>query len=148
MKLLQNNSTYIKFIDYINNHSICMLRTALAIVYIWFGGLKIIGTSPAEELVTNTVYWWKPEIFLPLLGLCEVLIGLGLLIKKLIPLTILLLLMHMMVTFFPVLILKKTCFDIFPVVPTLVGQYIIKNIVLITGALVVLSKFNTVKNRS
>jgi uncharacterized membrane protein YkgB len=125
-----------------------MLRIALAIVYIWFGGLKIIGTSPAEVLVTETVFWWKPEFFIPILGICEVLIGLGLLIKKLIPFTILLLLMHMMVTFFPVFILKKTCFDLFPVVPTLVGQYIIKNIVLITGALVVLSKFNTAKNRS
>ncbi|MEN9929704.1 MAG: hypothetical protein RLZZ231_1625 [Bacteroidota bacterium] len=148
MKLLQNNTAYITFINYINGHSICMLRIALAIVYIWFGGLKIIGTSPAEVLVTETVFWWKPEFFIPILGICEVLIGLGLLIKKLIPFTILLLLMHMMVTFFPVFILKKTCFDLFPVVPTLVGQYIIKNIVLITGALVVLSKFNTVKNRS
>ncbi len=128
-------------------YSITLLRVALAIVYIWFGSLKMAGISPAEELVEKTVYWFKPEIFIPILGLCEIIIGLGLLVKRFIPITIVLLLLHMIVAFFPMFVVEKACFDTFPYRPSLVGQYIIKNIVLITGALVVASKYN-VKNYS
>lgn len=118
------------------------MRVTLAIVYIWFGALKVINSSPAEGLVEQTVYWFRPEIFVPVLGICEIIIGLGLLIKKFIPITIILLLLHMAVTFFPVFIIQKVCFNVFPYEPTLVGQYIIKNIVLISGALVIAGKYN------
>ena len=100
----QFNSFYCSFSKKIELHSIIIMRIALAIVYIWFGALKIIGLSPAGDLVEETVFWFKPEIFIPVLGLCEVLIGLGLLIKRLVPLTILLLLMHMIATIFPLFI--------------------------------------------
>jgi uncharacterized membrane protein YkgB len=136
------NTIYFNFSDSIEKHSILILRISLAIVYIWFGALKVFGISPAGELVENTVYWFRPEIFIPILGICEVIIGLGLLVKRFIPITIALLLLHMAATFFPVLILQKTCFDAFPYCPTLVGQYIIKNLVLISGALVIAGKFN------
>ena len=133
---------YFKFSKKMEKHSITVMRISLAIVYIWFGALKIFGMSPAGELVEQTVYWFRPEIFIPILGICEVLIGLGLLIKKFIPYTILLLLLHMTVTLFPIFILKTICFDTFPFCPTLIGQYIIKNLVLISGALVVAGKYN------
>ena len=125
-----------------DKHSINLMRVALAVVYIWFGSLKIIGISPAEDLVEKTVYWFKPEIFVPVLGFCEVIIGLGLLIKRLVPVTLFLLLSHMAVTFVPIFIVKNTCFTVFSYEPSLVGQYIIKNIVLITGALVIVGKYN------
>lgn len=133
---------YFQFSQKMEKYSINLIRISLAIVYIWFGALKIFGMSPAGELVEQTVYWFKPEIFMPILGLCEVIIGLGLLLKKCIPYAVILLLMHMMVTFFPIFIVKKACFDAFPYCPTLIGQYIIKNLVLISGALVVAAKYN------
>lgn len=133
---------YFRFSHKMEQHSINIMRISLAVVYIWFGALKIFGMSPADELVEQTVYWFQPEIFIPILGVCEVLIGLGLLIKRFIPYTIVLLLMHMAATFFPVFILKTICFDAFPYCPTLAGQYIIKNLVLISGALVITSKYN------
>jgi uncharacterized membrane protein YkgB len=136
------NTLYFKFSKIVDKHSVNMMRIALAIVYIWFGALKIFGMSPASELVEKTVYWFKPEIFVPILGMCEVIIGLGLLFKKLIPITIVLLLLHMAVTFFPVFIVQAVCFDVFPYQPSLVGQYIIKNLVLISGALVIAGKYN------
>lgn len=131
------NAIYFSFSSKMEKHSITIMRIALAIVYIWFGALKIIGMSPAGDLVQETVYWFKPELFIPILGICEALIGIGLLIKKYIPYTIVLLLLHMCATLFPMFILPRSCFDAFPYCPTLVGQYIIKNIVLIAGALVV-----------
>ncbi len=136
------DTLYFKFSKMVDKHSVNIMRIALAIVYIWFGALKIFGMSPAGELVERTVYWFRPEIFVPILGMCEVLIGLGLLVKKLIPITIVLLLLHMAVTFFPVFIVQTVCFDAFPYQPTLVGQYIIKNVVLISGALVIAGKYN------
>lgn len=136
------NTFYFKFSEKIEKHSITIMRIALAIVYIWFGALKIFGMSPAGELVEETVYWFNPALFIPILGGCEIIIGLGLLIKRFIPITIMLLLLHMAATFFPVFILKTLCFEGFPFCPTLVGQYIIKNLVLIAGALIIAGKYN------
>jgi uncharacterized membrane protein YkgB len=136
------NFIYFRFSKKMEKHGVNMMRISLAIIYAWFGALKIFGMSPAGDLVEQTVYWFKPEIFIPILGVCEVIIGLGLLIKRFIPYTIVLLLMHMAVTFFPVFILKTVCFDAFPYCPTLVGQYIIKNLILIAGALIIAGKYN------
>lgn len=136
------NFFYFRFSKKMEQHSINMMRIALAIIYVWFGALKIFGMSPAGELVEQTVYWFKPEIFIPILGVSEVLIALGLLFKRFIPYTIPLLLLHMAVTFFPIFILKTICFDVFPYCPTLAGQYIIKNLILISGALVIAGKYN------
>lgn len=136
------NTFYFKFSEKIEKHSVTIMRIALAIVYIWFGALKIFGMSPAGELVEETVYWFNPTLFIPILGGCEIIIGLGLLIKRFIPITIMLLLLHMVATFFPVFILKTVCFEGFPFCPTLVGQYIIKNLVLIAGALIIAGKYN------
>ncbi|MEY4037959.1 MAG: hypothetical protein RIR67_269 [Bacteroidota bacterium] len=136
------NTFYFSFSEKIEKYSIVIMRIALAIVYIWFGGLKIIGLSPAGDLVEHTVFWFKPQIFIPILGICEVAIGLGLLIKRFVPITILLLLLHMIATLFPLFILTDACFDTFPYRPTLVGQYIIKNLVLVAGALVIAGKHN------
>ena len=136
------NSFYFSFSEKIEKYSIIIMRIALAIVYIWFGGLKIIGISPAGDLVEQTVFWFKPQIFIPVLGICEVIIGLGLLIKRFVPITLLLLLLHMIATLFPLFILTDACFDTFPYRPTLVGQYIIKNLVLVAGALVIAGKHN------
>lgn len=135
------NSLYFSFSKKMEKHSVTIMRIALAIVYIWFGALKVFSMSPAGELVEETAYWFRPEIFVPFLGICEVIIGIGLLIKRIIPYTIALLLLRMCATHFPVFILKTICFATFPHCLTLVGQYIIKNLVLIAGALVVAGKY-------
>jgi uncharacterized membrane protein YkgB len=123
-------------------YSIDFMRAALAIVYIWFGALKIIALSPATDLVAKTVSWFRPEIFIPSLGFFEVLIGLGLLLKRFIPITIVLQLGHMVATIIPFFILQSACFKAFPFEPTMEGQYIIKNLVLLAGSLVIAGKYN------
>ena len=67
------------------------LRVSLSLVFIWFGALKPFGLSPAEELVRRTVYWMDPGFFVPLLGYWEIAIGIGLLIRPLIRVSLLLL---------------------------------------------------------
>ncbi len=113
------------------------LRISLAIIFIWFGALKFLGISPAEELVRRTVYWFQPEIFVPVLGWWEVAIGIGLLIRPLIRVSILLLFLQMPGTMLPLILLPDVCFTQFPLGLTLEGQYIIKNLILISAALVV-----------
>jgi uncharacterized membrane protein YphA (DoxX/SURF4 family) len=114
-----------------------VLRFALAVVFVWFGALKIVGTSPAAELVEQTVYFLPPEVFVPVLGVWEVLIGLCFLYRPLIRVGIFLLALQMPGTFLPIVLLPEAVFTSFPFGLTVEGQYIIKNLVIIGAALVV-----------
>ncbi|MCH9022119.1 MAG: hypothetical protein IID32_05085 [Planctomycetes bacterium] len=114
-----------------------LLRISLAVIFIWFGVLKPLGMSPAEALVAKTVYWFPSEMIIPILGWWEVAIGIGLLFRKLIRVALLLLFLQMAGTFLPLVILPEVCFTNFPFALTLEGQYIIKNLILISAAIVV-----------
>ena len=114
-----------------------LLRFSLAVIFIWFGALKPLRISPADDLIRNTVYWFDPDIFIPVLGAWEVLIGLCLLYRPLIRIAILLLLLQMPGTFLPLVLLPEVCFTDVPWAPSLEGQYIIKNLVLISAAIMV-----------
>ena len=119
-------------------YGILLLRISLGVIFIWFGALKLFdGLSPAEELVKRTVYWFSPEVFFPILGVWEVLIGVGLLFRPLLRAALLLLFLQMPGTFLPLILLPDVCFTAFPYGLTLEGQYIIKNLILISAALVV-----------
>lgn len=120
-----------------NKYGPPLLRYALGIVFVWFGALKIVGVSPAGDLVSATVYFVPPEIFVPLLGVWEVVIGLCLFVRRFIRAGILLLAFQMPGTFLPVLLLPAVVFTTFPYGLTVEGQYIIKNLVIIGAALVV-----------
>ncbi len=113
------------------------LRLSLAVIFIWFGALKPFGLSPAQELIEHTVYWLPPEIVVPILGWWEVAIGVCLLFRPLIRVGILLLALQMPGTMLPLILLPEVCFTSFPFGLTLEGQYIIKNLILISAALVV-----------
>jgi len=114
-----------------------VLRYALAAVFIWFGLLKPLGMSPAEELVKNTVYFLPPDVFFPILGWWEVAIGMGLMYRPLNRIALGLLFLQMPGTMLPLVLLPEVCFTAAPFGLTMEGQYIIKNIVLIGAALVV-----------
>lgn len=136
------DSIYFLFSKKTEKHSVNLMRIALGVVYTQFGAMKIVGMSPTGDLVKKTVFWFKPEIFIPVLGLYEVLIGVGLLIKRLIPCTIVLLLLHIVATFYSIFILKNSHFEELPYELILVGQYIIKNLVLVAGAFIIAGKYN------
>jgi len=119
-------------------YGIVLLRVALGIVFIWFGALKLFpGWSPAEGLVRATVPFLPGEVFLPLLAIWEILIGLGFLTGRALRLTILLLFLQMPGTLSPILLLPDRVFTSIPFGLTIEGQYIVKNLVLITAALVI-----------
>ncbi len=77
MKVLKKyfNKVDKKVIKVLKKISFPSLRYSLAIIFVWFGLLKTLGSSPAQELVANTVYWFSSAWFVPFLGWWEVLIG-------------------------------------------------------------------------
>ena len=123
--------------EWMNRHGLFFLRISLAITFVWFGALKPLGISPANELVRNTVYWLPPETFIPILGFWEIAIGLCLLFRPLIRAAIFLLLLQMPGTMLPLILLPDICFLSIPFGLTLEGQYIIKNLILISAAIVI-----------
>ena len=135
-KLLEDlDATAIKLMD---KFGVTLLRYSLGIIYIWFGGLKVVELSPAQELVENTVYWFEnPKTFVPILGIWEVIIGITMCIKPLIRVSIFLLFVQMPGTFLPLVLFPEVCFTNFPFGLTLEGQYIVKNLIIISSALVV-----------
>lgn len=113
-------------------------RIAIFVVFFWFGALKVIGLSPANplvlELVERTLPFLDPTSFVVWFGLFECLIGVVFLIRGLERLAIALLLVHMITTFGPLVLLPEIGWSA-PFVPTLEGQYIIKNLAIIALAI-------------
>lgn len=128
-----------KFISLtMKTYGVLFLRYSIGLIFIWFGLLKPLEMSPAQELVTNTVYWFDDKIaFVKFLGWWEVAIGLTMCFKSLIRISIFLLFIQMPGTFLPLILLPEVCFTDFPFGLTLEGQYIFKNLLIISSALVI-----------
>lgn len=124
-------------------HAVGLIRVSLGVVFLWFGLLKFFpGLSPAETLVGRTIEALtlgqiEPSLSLPLLAAWESLIGLGLLTNAVPRITLLLLYVDMLGNLTPLFLFPGETFKMFPLVPTLEGHYIIKNLVLISAGIVI-----------
>ena len=117
------------------------LRVSMATIFIWFGILKPLGISAAAPLVLATVHWmpfFEAQTWLSIIGIWEVLIGLFFLFPATLRIAIALLAGQMFGTFLPLIILSEVTFQTggIPFAPTMEGQYIIKNLLIISAALV------------
>lgn len=136
----------------LDTFSYWLARFALFLVYFWFGILKVVAESPANPLVSalleKTLPFMTFSTFIVLFGLLEVLIGILFLIPKLTRLAVVLLALHMITTLMPLVLLPQVAWSA-PFVPTLEGQYMIKNILIIALAVVITSRLNPAgtKNR-
>ncbi len=114
------------------------LRVSLAVVFIWFGALKIFGVSPVADIVSATVPWAEPGWFVPLLGVVEVGVGVGLALRVLMRLVLGLLIVQMMGTFLVFALLPDVAFqDGNPLLLTTEGEFVLKNLVLLGAGLAV-----------
>jgi uncharacterized membrane protein YphA (DoxX/SURF4 family) len=124
-------------------NGILLLRMSLGSVFSWFGALKFFpGLSPADELAARTIETLSfgavpPDLSLPGLALWECLIGVGLLTGRFLRVTLLLLFAQMLGTVTPMFLFPHEVFTRIPYAPTLEGQYILKNVVLISAGIVV-----------
>jgi uncharacterized membrane protein YkgB len=123
-----------RLIHFFRKISIPVARISLFVVFFWFGLLKVVGLSPASALVQrlfeHTIPFISFSAFLVGFGLFECLIGILFLIKGAERIVIPLLLIHMITTVGPLVLLPTETWQRF-LVPTLEGQYIIKNLVII-----------------
>ena len=128
---------------WLGQHGVTLSRLSLGIVFLWFGALKFIpGWSPAAEIATRTIekitfgYVPSPSGLL-ILATWETLIGLGLLSGRFLRTTLFLLAVQMTGTLLPLVLFPAETWVVFPLAPSLEGQYIIKNLVLLSAATVV-----------
>lgn len=113
-------------------------RIAIFIVFFWFGFLKLIGASPADalamELVERTIGLQYFDALFIILSLFECLVGILFLFPKMTRIVVPLLLAHMLMVCSPLILLPDVIWRA-PFVPTLEGQYIIKNAVIVAVAI-------------
>lgn len=129
--------------NWMAKYGVLLLRLSLGIVFLWFGALKFFpGLSPAEDLAARTIAQITFGI-LPastaifILAVWECLIGIGLLFGFQLRITLLLLWVQMLGTITPIFFFPSEIFTVFPYAPSLEGQYIFKNIVLVSAGLVI-----------
>jgi uncharacterized membrane protein YkgB len=118
-----------------------LLRISLGVVFLWFGLLKIFEVSPVSELVAKTIYWFEPGLVVPALGAVEVFVGACLLAGRLMRVALPLLVLQMAGTFLVLVLLPEVAFrDGNPLLLTVEGEFVVKNLVLLSAALVVGSR--------
>lgn len=145
--MLRFNSTFDRIdrrvTQWMARNGVLLLRISLGIVFFWFGVLKFFpGLSPAQDLATETITRLTfglvpPQASLWILATWECLIGLGLIFGVFMRATLLLLFVQMLGTITPLFLFPAEVFVRIPYAPTLEGQYIIKNMVLISAGIVI-----------
>ncbi len=114
------------------------MRWALAVTFIWFGALKLFDVSPVSDLVAATIYFLDPAWFVPALGVVEILVGLGLLLRVWLRLVLAVMSLQLVGTFLVFFLLPDVAFqDGNPLLLTTEGEFVVKNTVLLGAAMVV-----------
>jgi uncharacterized membrane protein YkgB len=127
-----------KVVRFMSSYAILIIRISLGIVFVWFGLLKVMGTSPVYDLASHIVYWLPPELFVPLLGIWEMAIGIGLLLGKALRVVLSLLFLQLAGTFLVLVMRPETAFQGGnPLLLTMEGEFVVKNLVLIAAGLAV-----------
>ena len=133
----------LSIVRWLARYSLLFLRIGMGIVFLWFGALKFFpGMSPATDLAVRTIHVLTfglipGNVSVILLATLETAIGLGFLTGNYMRLTLGLLVFQMAGTLMPLAFFPREAFMHFPYAPTLEGQYIIKNLVLIGAGLVI-----------
>lgn len=117
-----------------------LLRISLGIVFVWFGALKVAGVSSVGGLVAATVPFLDSSWFVPVLGVLEILIGLAFVTGRLLRLALPVFALQLGGTFLVLVLLPEVAFERDnPLLLTVVGEFVVKNLVLLSAGLVVAS---------
>jgi putative oxidoreductase len=120
--------------------SLLGLRILLGVLFVWFGGLKVAGSSPVSALVAGTLPWADPHMIVPVLGGAEVLLGLGLVTGLALRLVLPVLAVHLAGTFLTFLMLPELMFRHHNLLLlTGNGEFVAKNLVLISATIVLIT---------
>lgn len=138
-----------RFIMWANKWYGPLARFALFIIFFYFGFLKLVGLSPADQLakalVEKTIgLTYFNELFF-LLALIECAIGIMFLFPKLTRVVILIMFLHMLLVCSPLILVPGEVWKM-PLVPNLEGQYVIKNVALVVLALGLVARTQPIGN--
>jgi putative oxidoreductase len=127
-----------------------VLRLTLALVFFWFGALKVAGKSPVFDLIAATLPWFNPHFIVPALGGVEIALALGLIfLTRARRLVLLVLSGHLLGTFLTVITAHDWMFQNGnPLLLTASGEFVLKNLVLISSALVLVGLCGNLEVRS
>ncbi|MCB0373457.1 MAG: hypothetical protein KDD31_10640 [Muricauda sp.] len=112
---------------------------AIGFVYLWFGALKFVPhLSPAEDLAKNTIHrltlgLLDDQVSIILLAIWEVGLGILMLANLYRRTAVIIAMAHMVLTFTPFLFFPDAVFGPGPFSLTLVGQYIVKNVIILAA---------------
>lgn len=124
--------------SFLRRWSIPALRVSLGIVFVWFGALKVFDVTPVADLVASTVYWFDPVWVVPVLGVFEIIVGIGLLFRIALRPVLALFALQMVGTFLVLALLPEVSFDGGnPLLLTVEGEFVVKNLVLLSAGMVV-----------
>jgi uncharacterized membrane protein YphA (DoxX/SURF4 family) len=124
----------------LRRHAPTLLRVALGVVFVWFGALKIANVTPVAGLVADTLAFVPvpAALLLPALGAFEVVAGVLLIAGRLLRPVLAVLVAHLVGTFLVLVTQPAVAFqDGNPLLLTTEGEFVVKNLVLIAGALAV-----------
>jgi uncharacterized membrane protein YkgB len=117
-----------------------LLRMSLALVFVWFGALKVAGVSPVHDLLAATVPFIDADILVPGLGIIEILIGLALVVGRFPRTTLLVLSGHLAGTFLTFFTATSRMWQgDNPLALTADGEFVVKNVVFISAALLLVA---------
>ena len=123
---------------WMDRHGVLLLRVAVGVVFVWFGALKLVpGASPATGLIVSTYPFLPARLFVSFVGCWEVVIGLGFLTGRFLRVIVALMYLQMLGAMSPIALNPAAVFAQPPLVLTLEGQYIVKNLVLLAAAIVI-----------
>jgi uncharacterized membrane protein YkgB len=123
-----------------------LLRISLGVVFVWFGALKVANLTPVGDLVAGTLPFVDPVWFVPVLGGVEVALGLGLLLGRAITVVSAVLVAHLCGTFLVLVMQPELAFQNGnPLLLTTIGEFVVKNVVLISAALVLAARLRESK---
>lgn len=129
-----------RVIAWMGRHGHWAHRWGLAAFFIWMGLLKQFGADTGSSILAQTIFWGSRDLLVPLLGWWEVAIGVCLLLPPLMRLGLLLLAIRLPGTVLALFFHTDVTFESFPLAPTVAGQYLLKDALLFTAALIVGSR--------
>ena len=109
------------------------IAISLAIVYIWFGALKIAGQSPVADIVKTTYPSFPEPYFLIFLGFWEIVIGAFLLNNKTLKIGILLMWLQLGGIFLGAVSNPSLYFSGDMFLLNANGEFVVKNIVFVAA---------------
>lgn len=133
------------FIDRLDQRFIALMhrfghkahRVALGLLFIWYGLLKQFGVKTTTSVLAHTIYYGDPDTMVLVLGWWEVAIGVCLIWHRLARVALLLMLIRLPGTLLALILKADVCWVHFPFAPTPEGQYLFKDIVVLTAAMVI-----------